>query len=188
MDENTFVKAIWAGISSNDALSSPARTKRLLYVYMRPGRSQTGMIIEIVKMFTWDLYENHKIFNLFPLPGNFLFRWLLLACVVPMSMLQPRPVWNVGICIYIHLKSELIPVWSQSARSSRWNDFRPVWVIFVSISCKHLLLIILWPKRNGRDWTSFRSRHRSHVNGALSISRTLCACVGSDDNEKASNL
>jgi hypothetical protein len=30
MGENKFVIAIWAGVSSNDALSSPARTKRLL--------------------------------------------------------------------------------------------------------------------------------------------------------------
>ena len=28
--ENKFVIAIWAGVSSNDALSPPARTKRLL--------------------------------------------------------------------------------------------------------------------------------------------------------------
>jgi hypothetical protein len=41
-------------------------------IYMRPGRSQTGMNIEIVNMFTWDQYENHKIFNLFPLPVFFL--------------------------------------------------------------------------------------------------------------------
>jgi hypothetical protein len=27
--KNKFVIAIWAGVSSNDALSSPARTKRL---------------------------------------------------------------------------------------------------------------------------------------------------------------
>ena len=40
---------------------------------MRPRRSQTGIKIEIVNMFTFDRYENHKIFNLFPLPGNFLF-------------------------------------------------------------------------------------------------------------------
>jgi hypothetical protein len=30
MGENYFVIAIWAGVSSNDSLSSPARTKRLL--------------------------------------------------------------------------------------------------------------------------------------------------------------
>jgi hypothetical protein len=30
MGENKFVIAIWAGVSSNDALCSPARTKRLL--------------------------------------------------------------------------------------------------------------------------------------------------------------
>ena len=41
---------------------------------MRPGRSQTGIKIEIVNMSTRDLYENHKIFNLFPLSGDFLFR------------------------------------------------------------------------------------------------------------------
>jgi hypothetical protein len=63
------------------------------------------------------------------------FRWLLLACVVPMSRLQPRPVWNVFVFTFI-------PVWmayrSEVSRSSRRIDLRPVWVIFVLISCKHL--------------------------------------------------
>jgi hypothetical protein len=42
---------------------------------MRPGWNQTGMKIEIANMFTYvyGRYENNKIFNLFPLPGNFLF-------------------------------------------------------------------------------------------------------------------
>jgi hypothetical protein len=33
-------------------------------------------------------------------------------------------------------QSEFMPVWSQSARSSRRNDLGPVWVIFVPVSCK----------------------------------------------------
>jgi hypothetical protein len=70
MGENTFVIAIWAGISSNDALSSPARTKRLLRlhetgtksnrndnwncenVYMRPVRkSQNFQFIPLARQF-----------------------------------------------------------------------------------------------------------------------------------------
>ena len=45
---------------------------------MRPGQSQTGMKIEIVNMFTWDRYKNHKIYS--PCKAIFFFRWLLLAC------------------------------------------------------------------------------------------------------------
>jgi hypothetical protein len=120
---------------------------------MRPGWSQTGMKIEIVNMFTWDRYENHKIFNLFPLTGNFLFQmaFVLIACVVPMSRLQPRPVWNVFVFTFIPVwihpglnscRSEVMPVWSQLARSSRRNnDLRPVRVIFVPVSCKRSLVI-----------------------------------------------
>jgi hypothetical protein len=80
---------------------------------MRPGWSQTGMKIEIVNMFTWDLYENHKIFNLFPLTGNFLFQmaFVLIACVVPMSRLQLRPVWNVFVFTFI-------PVWIHAGLNS----------------------------------------------------------------------
>jgi hypothetical protein len=39
MGENKFVIAIWAGVSSNDALSSPARTKRLLRRLLFPMRA-----------------------------------------------------------------------------------------------------------------------------------------------------
>jgi hypothetical protein len=42
-------------------------------VYMRPGQSQTRMKIEIVNMFTWDRYENHKIFQFIPLARQFSF-------------------------------------------------------------------------------------------------------------------
>jgi hypothetical protein len=66
-------------------------------VYMRPGRSQTEMKIEPT-----CLHET----------GTMTFRWLLLACVVPMSRLQPRPVsLNVFlftfIPIWIHASSEV---------------------------------------------------------------------------------
>jgi hypothetical protein len=57
-----------------------------------------------------------------PCQAIFFFRWLLLACVVPMSRLQPRPVWNVFLFSFI-------PVWSQSARSSRRNDLRQTSII-----------------------------------------------------------
>jgi hypothetical protein len=88
-----------------------------------------GMKIEIVNMFTWDRYENHKIYS--PCQAIFSFRWLLLACVVPMSRLQPRPVWNVFVFTFI--PSKFMSVWSQLDRSSRRNDLRPVWVIFVPV-------------------------------------------------------
>jgi hypothetical protein len=109
---------------------------------MRPGWNQTGMKIEIVNMFTWDRYENHKIFNLFPLPGNFFSRWFLLACVVHLQFQCQgyiRDRSEMYLCLH-SFRSEFMLVWSQSAWSSRWNDLRLVWVIFVLVSCKHLLL------------------------------------------------
>jgi hypothetical protein len=109
-------------------------------VYMRLGQIQTGMKMEIVNMFTWDRYENKKKSISSPCQAIFFFRWLLLACVVPMSRLQPRPVWNqMYLCLHSS-QSEFMPAcWSQSARSSRRNDLRLIWVIFVPVSCKHLL-------------------------------------------------
>jgi hypothetical protein len=70
-----------------------------------------------------------------PCQGILIFRWLLLACVaIPMSRLQPRPVWNVFLFTFI-------PVWIHAglksvARPSRPNELflRSVWVIFVSVS------------------------------------------------------
>ena len=58
---------------------------------MRPGRSQTGMNIEIVDMFTMRPVRKPQNFQFIPLASFLFSRWLLLACVVPMSMLQPRP-------------------------------------------------------------------------------------------------
>jgi hypothetical protein len=83
---------------------------------MRLGRIQTGIKIEIVNMFTWDRYENHKIFNLFPLPGNFFFRWLLLiACVVPISWLQSAPA--MYSCLH-SCRSEV----SRLGQQAEWSD------------------------------------------------------------------
>jgi hypothetical protein len=43
-----------------------------------------------------------KSFSIYsPSQAIFFFRWLLLACVVPMSRLQPRPVWNVFVFTFI---------------------------------------------------------------------------------------
>jgi hypothetical protein len=93
------------------------------HVYVRPVR----------KSQTFPIYS--------PCQAIFFFRWLLLPCVVPMSRLQPRPFWNVFLFTFIPVwnHSEFMQVWSQSARSSMRNDLRPVWVIFVPVSCKHLL-------------------------------------------------
>ena len=66
---------------------------------MRPGRNQTGMKIEIG--------------NLFPLPGNFLFRWLLFACVVPTVKVTAKTGLK-RICVYIH--SGLNPCRSEVSR------------------------------------------------------------------------
>jgi hypothetical protein len=79
------------------------------HVYMRPVRKSQN--------------------NLFPLScmqAIFFFRWLLLACVVPMSRLQPRPVWNVFVFTFI-------PVWIHAGLKSVGsvqhagirNDLRP---------------------------------------------------------------
>jgi hypothetical protein len=89
---------------------SLASISRGVQICWDTGRSQTVMKIKIDNMFTW--YENHKIFYLLPLPGNFLFRWLLLACVVPMSRLQPRPVWNLFV---------FIPIWIRPVSQLIWT-------------------------------------------------------------------
>ena len=70
---------------------------------------RTGMKIEIVNMFTRDRYENHKIFNLFPLPGNFLS----LMAFVSMCCSNVKVTAETGlkcICVYIHPSSEFMPV------------------------------------------------------------------------------
>jgi hypothetical protein len=76
---------------------------------MRPGRSQTGMKIEIVNMFTWDRYENHKFLNLFPLPGNFLFSemaFVSMRCsnvkVTAETGLKCIFVFTILFTVYIH--------------------------------------------------------------------------------------
>jgi hypothetical protein len=63
-------------------------------------------------MFTWDRYENDKIFDLFPLPVNLLFKkWILLACVVPMSIRLQLRRSEMYLCLHSS-QSEFIPVWS----------------------------------------------------------------------------
>jgi hypothetical protein len=111
-------------------------------VYMRPGWSETGMKIGIVNMFTWEWYENHKIFNLFPLPGNFLFHMAFVGmCCSNQCQGYSRDRSEMYLCLHSSW-SEFMPVWSQSARSSRRNDLRPVWVIFDPVACKHLLSLV----------------------------------------------
>jgi hypothetical protein len=79
----------------------------------RPGRSQTGMKIEIVNMFTWDRYENHKIFNLFPLPGNFLLQMAFVSMY--RSQCQGYSRDRSEMYLWLHSsQSEFMPVWSQS--------------------------------------------------------------------------
>jgi hypothetical protein len=79
----------------------------------------------------------------------FFFRWLLLACVVHLFQCQGyiRDRSELDLCLH-SFRSEFMPVWSQSAWSSRRNDLRLVWVIFVLVSYKHLLYIILWLERS----------------------------------------
>jgi hypothetical protein len=99
--------------------------------------------IEIVNMFTWDWYGNQKKFSIYsPCQAIFFFfRWLLLACVVHLQFQCQgyiRDRSEMYLCLH-SFRSEFMLVWSQSARSSRRNDLRLVWVIFAPVSCKHLL-------------------------------------------------
>jgi hypothetical protein len=55
--------------------------------------------------------RNKKISIYSPCQAIFFFRWLLLACVVPMPRLQPRPVWNVFVFTFI-------PIWIHAGLKS----------------------------------------------------------------------
>ena len=68
---------------------------------MKPGRSQTGRKIEIVNMFTWDQYKNHKIFNLFPLLGNFLVQMAFVSICCSNVKVTAKTGLKC-ICVYIH--------------------------------------------------------------------------------------
>ena len=105
-----------------------------------------------LKLFAWHRYENHKMFNLFPLPGNFLFRWLLLECVVPMSRLQPRPVWNVYVYIYPGLNSCRSEVSRHAVQQAEWLDILRQWQnviyyviskLFCDVNCSLLYIVKL---------------------------------------------
>jgi hypothetical protein len=59
-----------------------------------------------------------------PCQAIFFFRWLLLACVVPMSRLQPtepRPVWNVFVFTFI-------PVWIHASLKSVGSVQQAEWL------------------------------------------------------------
>jgi hypothetical protein len=80
--------------------------------------------------------KSQKFLVYSPCQAIFFFRWLLLACVVPLSRLQPRPVWYVFVFTFI-------PVWIHACRYEvivHWGGM--TWD-------RSDLLIILWPKRNG---------------------------------------
>jgi hypothetical protein len=84
--------------------------------------------------------ENHKIFILFPLPGDFLFSMTFVSmCCSNVKVTAETGLKCICVYNYPRLQSEFMPVWSQSTRSSRQNDLRPVWVIFVPVSRKFLL-------------------------------------------------
>jgi hypothetical protein len=107
----------------------PVSCKHLLYwncqhVYMRPvWKSQNFQFIPLARQFSFlDGFCWHV-----------LFTYSSNVKVTSETSLK-------CICVYIHsIWSEFMPVWSQSARSSRRNDLRLVWVIFSPVSCKHLL-------------------------------------------------
>jgi hypothetical protein len=87
------------------------------HVYMRPVRkSQNFQFIPLAQ-------------------AIFFFRWLLLACVVPVSRLQPRPVWNVFVFTFI-------PVWIHAGLKSVGSVQQAEWL---EIGLSYF-------------------RHRSHVN------------------------
>ena len=82
---------------------------------MRPRRSQTRMKTENVHMRPVQKSQN---FQFIPLARQFsFFRWLLLACAVPMSRLQPRPVWNVFVFTRLGRFFGIPPVFSVLPKS-----------------------------------------------------------------------
>ena len=71
-------------------------------VYMRPGRCQTGMKFEIVSMFTRDRYDNHKSFDLFPLPAIVVFFYIALSSMCCSEAENAAETGMKCICVYIH--------------------------------------------------------------------------------------
>ena len=67
---------------------------------MRPGRCQTGMKIEVVSMFTWDRYENHIFFHLFPLPAIVFYRALSSMCCSKAE--RAAETGPKCVCVHIH--------------------------------------------------------------------------------------
>ena len=66
--------------------------------------------------------QKSQNFQFIPLcQAIFFFRWLLLACVVPMLRLQPRPVWNVFVFTFI-------PVWIHAALKSVGSVQQAEWL------------------------------------------------------------
>ncbi len=61
------------------------------------GRCQTEMKIVIVSMITWDRYENHKSFDLLPLPASVVF----LQVFVEHALFRSRErSWDSELHIY----------------------------------------------------------------------------------------
>ena len=92
---NSKVCLIWEWSNNNICFLGP--------VYMKLGRYQTDMKIEIVSMFTWDWYENHKSFYLFPLPAIVVFyRALSSMRNCHFEADSPAKTGLKCICVHIH--------------------------------------------------------------------------------------
>jgi hypothetical protein len=130
----SLVSSIWRAWSTVSLASSHSQwyfSDKFGPVYMRPRWSQTGMKIEIVNMFNLIHETGTKItkFSIYsPCQGIFFFRWLLLACVVPMSRSQPRPVWNVFVFTFI-------TVWIHAGLKSVGSVHRPLNVVNLHKYC-----------------------------------------------------
>ena len=143
---------------------------------MRPGQSQPEWQLKL----STCLHENGTNITTFsiysPLPGNFLFYmafvsicvYVLFQCQGSRTMFQCQGRNRSEMYLCLHSSSsEFMLVWSQSARSSRRNDLRPVWVIFVPVSCKHYdrnEMVPVW--------------HRSGLRGLNIRIVWLCSSVG----------
>ena len=105
---------------------------------MRLGRCQTGMKIEIVSMLTWDRYENHISFVLFPcLPLLFFYSALSSMCCS-----EAESATETGlkcICVHIHPAldssrsedSQLRPRLHETGTKSIRDDLVLVIVLFI---------------------------------------------------------
>ena len=126
------------------------------------------MKIEIVIMFTRDRYENHKFFNLFPLPcRQFYFLDVFKFAKHVLFQMNVKVTAETGlkcICVYIH---PTIPVWihaglksiSRFGSAGGMTCIRQVWLIFVPVTCININIII-----NKTIWPSL-TPFRSHING-----------------------